>query len=584
MPPLGPPVMNLLRRFRAAPIEVAGLPEDKAAPAVVLACDIAALAPDRAAHLLAVLKAGLDPASDEFARYQAAEALAAAVYPKFKFSEYGRLFLEDRAFLEFYRRFMDPGNWHSLDRKYTLNEMLKLVAHLDGDVVECGCYKGASAHLMCEASRGTARLVHLFDSFAGLPQPESCDGDYWVEGGLRAGEDELHATLAGFDNYRAYKGWIPERFPEIADCRFRFLHIDVDLYRPTLDSLEFFYPRVQPGGIILLDDHGFKSCPGAKQAADEFFAGKPERLAMLPTGQAFTVKLEATMPRRRGVRDMTAEIRKRTSELAGRGWRAMREARGQPATGPERLQWTPALVDRFWDGFSHTRLVEYSFSKQGGRSLLIAVDHLLPRTGKVVDFGAGGGHLVRLMLERGLRVAAYEPSNARLDNLRALVGEFPSFLGVTGADSEETFDALVMAEVIEHILDEDLDPTLRRMAALVKPGGTLIVTTPNNEDLDLGMAYCPASNQLFHRWQHVRSFTRDSLCALLDRFGIDEVATHYVGFDDNLFVPFDELWGGAPPQTELPDYLVRLRRNEPAQIGSGGNLLFVGRRRAQGAG
>ena len=86
---------------------------------------------------------------------------------------------------------------------------------------------------------------------------------------------------------------------------------------------------------------------------------------------------------------------------------------------PERLKWTPELVARYWDGFSQTRLVEYSFSRQVGRSLLVAVDHLLPRDGRVLDFGAGDGHLVRLMSERGLKVAAYEPSAGRLDTLRA---------------------------------------------------------------------------------------------------------------------------------------------------------------------
>jgi O-methyltransferase len=277
--------MRLFRRNRSTPSGVAA-----AERAAALAHDIAALAPERAAALLAALKAGLDPGADEFDRYRAAETLAGAVYPKYKFSEYARLFLEDRAFLEFYERYMDPGNWHSLDRKYTLNEMLKLVAHLDGDVVECGCYKGASAYMMCWALQGTAALVHLFDSFEGLPPPEARDGDYWSQGAMAATEDKLHETLTGFNNYRVYKGWIPLRFHEIGERRMRFLHVDVDLYRPTLDSLMSFYPRLQPGGIILLDDYGFATCPGAKEAADEFFAAKPERIAMLPTGQAFIIK------------------------------------------------------------------------------------------------------------------------------------------------------------------------------------------------------------------------------------------------------------------------------------------------------
>jgi len=253
--------------------------------------ELMALAPDEMANLLALLKRGLDPNADEFTRYVTAEAAANVIYPKYKFSEFGRIFLEDEPFLAFYRNYMDAGNWHSLDRKYTLNQMLKLVAHLDGDIAECGAYKGVSAQLMCRALQKSIAKIHLFDSFEGLSEPDLLDGEYWQKGSLKVSEEQLHQTLAGFDNYEVYKGWIPERFDEVADRMFRFIHIDVDLYEPTFDSLSFFFPRLQPGGIILLDDHGFSSCPGAKKAADEFFSGKPEKIILLTTGQAFIQKI-----------------------------------------------------------------------------------------------------------------------------------------------------------------------------------------------------------------------------------------------------------------------------------------------------
>jgi 2-polyprenyl-3-methyl-5-hydroxy-6-metoxy-1,4-benzoquinol methylase len=197
---------------------------------------------------------------------------------------------------------------------------------------------------------------------------------------------------------------------------------------------------------------------------------------------------------------------------------------------PGRLQWTPELVNRFWDAFAQTRLVAFSFSKQGGRSLIIAVDHLLPRDGKILDFGAGNGHLIQLMSERGLKAAAYEPSENRMEYLRNTLSDCAGFLGVISDNDWDLFDAVIAAEVLEHILDELLDKTLGRLSNLTKPGGIVIITTPNNEDLELGMAYCPVSNLLFHRWQHVRSFTRETLCTLMDRFGFDEIATHQLSF------------------------------------------------------
>ena len=74
------------------------------------------------------------------------------------------------------------------------------------------------------------------------------------------------------------------------DRSFALLHVDVDLYRPTLQSLEFFWPRLAPGGVVVCDDYGSRKCPGARAAFDEFFADKDARLIELPTVQALVFK------------------------------------------------------------------------------------------------------------------------------------------------------------------------------------------------------------------------------------------------------------------------------------------------------
>lgn len=68
------------------------------------------------------------------------------------------------------------------------------------------------------------------------------------------------------------------------------MHIDVDLYQPTLDSLAFFYPRLISGGICFFDEYGLLSCLGARAAVDEFLRDKPEPIIELATGQAVLVK------------------------------------------------------------------------------------------------------------------------------------------------------------------------------------------------------------------------------------------------------------------------------------------------------
>jgi hypothetical protein len=231
-----------------------------------------------------------DSLLDEESRYRLAERLSNAVYPKFLFSEYGRIHLDDEAFINYYRRFMDPGNWHSFDRKYFLNQTLGLLTAIAGDLVECGVYNGASAYLMCQFARFQGRHVYLFDSCQGLSEPTTVDGSYWVKGALSIGENEIHDNLKEFECYSLLKGWIPKRFPEVGDRRFCFVHIDVDLYQPTLDSMSFFYGRLNPGGVMLFDDYGFCTCPGARRAIDEFLEDKPETVVLVPTGQAFVIR------------------------------------------------------------------------------------------------------------------------------------------------------------------------------------------------------------------------------------------------------------------------------------------------------
>jgi 2-polyprenyl-3-methyl-5-hydroxy-6-metoxy-1,4-benzoquinol methylase len=246
----------------------------------------------------------------------------------------------------------------------------------------------------------------------------------------------------------------------------------------------------------------------------------------------------------------------------------------------ERLAWTPELVDRFWSGFAQTRLTEFDFARQAGKSLMVAVKHHLPINGRILDFGAGNGELVELLLGRGYKVAAYEPSAGRTSDLLDRLGSRDGFLGVIGTESDGAFDVVLMIEVIEHILDQEFNQTLRRVHDLLKVGGTLILTTPNNEDLELGMAYCPVSNMLFHRWQHVRSFTAESLATLLSRYGISPVVVHCLDFRPEFYLPFDPDWAGEQFDSNTPSHLVAIQSDVAVHMGTESNLLFIGRRSA----
>lgn len=179
-------------------------------------------------------------------------------------------------------------------RLYVLQSCIRAVANVPGDIAECGTRFGKSALYMLEAL-DTPRRMFLFDSFEGLSDPTpGKDGPAADPAtGTRFFHDTDMAQVAARFQGRdvaLMQGWIPERFPEVADRRFALVHIDVDLYQPSLDSLAFFYERTSPFGMIVCDDYGSGFYPGARQAMDEFFADKPEGIVELPQGQALVTK------------------------------------------------------------------------------------------------------------------------------------------------------------------------------------------------------------------------------------------------------------------------------------------------------
>jgi hypothetical protein len=179
------------------------------------------------------------------------------------------------------------------ERKFNLYSIARSIRDVPGDLAECGVFQGGSSHLMLAATEGTDKHLYGFDSFQGLSEPGDQDrvedrrAFEWAPHDMAAGEDVARHGLQGHPGrFTLLKGWIPEKFDEVADRRFSLVHIDVDLYEPTLATLQFFYPRMSPGGMIVCDDYGSRACPGARRAMDEFIADKPEaRVIHLTTGQ-----------------------------------------------------------------------------------------------------------------------------------------------------------------------------------------------------------------------------------------------------------------------------------------------------------
>jgi SAM-dependent methyltransferase len=168
--------------------------------------------------------------------------------------------------------------------------------------------------------------------------------------------------------------------------------------------------------------------------------------------------------------------------------------------------WTPEMIARFW-AFESTR-PENFFSFQVGPVLERRFrKHLTDKS--ILDFGAGGGHLLECLLSRGYQCGAFEPSGA--GELAMKFSRFPNFIGATETNVNRKFDVVFLVEVVEHVYDRELTALLNSVKATLKPGGLLIVTTPNDEDRSKHFIMSPESGNLFHRFQHVRSWTTKTL-------------------------------------------------------------------------
>ena len=159
-----------------------------------------------------------------------------------------------------------------IERCWTLWQMAKQAAWLDGEIWECGVYKGGTAALIADAIRGSTKRLRLFDSFAGIPYKDEADNHN--VGDFAFADIEAVRSLVRYENTFIHKGVIPDVFAGLEYNSISFCHVDVDMYRSVLSCCEFIWYRLCVGGCMVFDDYGHPFCSGAKKEVDEFFADK----------------------------------------------------------------------------------------------------------------------------------------------------------------------------------------------------------------------------------------------------------------------------------------------------------------------
>jgi O-methyltransferase len=166
--------------------------------------------------------------------------------------------------------------------------LVDAVKNVPGDMAELGVARGASAKMI--AARAPGRVLHLFDTFEGLPAPSAKDSSRFRRQQYRHTLEEVQDYLEQEGgNLCFHKGLFPETARDVQGVRFAFVHLDGDLYGSTIAGLEWFYPRLNRGGILVC--HDYDTSAGVNRAFEEFFADKPEPYFDLVGSQCMFVKM-----------------------------------------------------------------------------------------------------------------------------------------------------------------------------------------------------------------------------------------------------------------------------------------------------
>ena len=170
-------------------------------------------------------------------------------------------------------------------------QLLDRTEQIEGDVAECGVFRGQTIlpiGLYTEKRKPRAH-VFGFDSFEGFNEAIEIDleiggptDDQKKLGGLA--DTSLPLLQRKVERWglksqvTLVKGYFEDSLEKYADRTFSFVHLDCDMYQSYRTCLEFFYPRISSGGVILLDEYNDLPWPGCNKAVDEFLQDKPESL------------------------------------------------------------------------------------------------------------------------------------------------------------------------------------------------------------------------------------------------------------------------------------------------------------------
>jgi 2-polyprenyl-3-methyl-5-hydroxy-6-metoxy-1,4-benzoquinol methylase len=213
-----------------------------------------------------------------------------------------------------------------------------------------------------------------------------------------------------------------------------------------------------------------------------------------------------------------------------------------PEPKPRDIVWTPEKVSRLWNFYSSAD--EFSnlyFSKQvGGLVFKYARRFIDMRSIRsILDYGCGQGHMLRHLLsltDDHQYCYGIDFSVSSVNRVNIEFSSHPRFKGATFLNSDSSIisdssmDLIFVLEVVEHLDDQHLNMMKELTYRKLKNGGHIVITTPNRENLKEGIVLCPDCGSMFHRWQHIRSWSTDSVRHEMKAAGFQTVHVNETNF------------------------------------------------------
>ena len=203
-------------------------------------------------------------------------------------------FMKDPDFIKAEQAGYGTGSWSNIHwRVHTILWAAYHCSHLEGDFVECGTYKGGYVRAIIEYLdfEKLDKSFYLLDTFKGLVQELMTEEEKKLR--RKVYEDcyeEVVERFKPYKNVKLIKGIIPDTLPLVQVDKIAFMSIDMNNAKPEIESMKYFWPKIVKGGMVVLDDYGFRGYEPQYRAHNEWAKSNGVKILTLPTGQGLIVK------------------------------------------------------------------------------------------------------------------------------------------------------------------------------------------------------------------------------------------------------------------------------------------------------